>query len=169
VSVTYTDLSAQAKQILVEQTVKPFVEACAVLAADAVQEDIYSSRPAGRHYRNPGTTSGRGNRVRRRKSDAYGPVVPRNLYQASAPGQPPAEREAVYRKSWNHSPAVEEENRVVALAYSDRKVGKNQDVPLGLVLEEGTDDDAGKLKPRPHASVAVELVQPRIQALAGTL
>lgn len=137
----FVDLSAQASAAL-QTAVAHGVEASALIIADEVKAVINESKPAGEWYFVPGT---------------------RTKYQASAPGQPPAERENVYAPAWRSTPAVHEGGQVVAEAYNPITVGKNDQHLLALVLEYGTLD--GRIKPRPHIFIAIKRAETQIAAL----
>lgn len=121
--------------------IEPFVEAAAIIVRDEIVAVINESTPGGRFYPIPGTGA---------------------VYQASAPGQPPAEREGIYRESWQSTPAVRRGKRVVAGVFNDRRTDGGD--LLWPILELGTRD--GKLAPRPHVGPAIEPALPLIEALA---
>ena len=120
---------------------EPFVEAAAIVVRDEIVAVMEESDPTGRMYLIPGT---------------------KRKYTASAPGEPPAIREGVYREFWKSTPAVRQGKRVVAAVFNDLRVEGG--VPLWEILEFGTLD--GKLKPRPHVGPAIERALPLIDALA---
>ena len=136
----YIDLSAQALRVL-RKRLEPFVEAAAIIVRDEIVAVINESVPAGRFYLIPGTGA---------------------TYQASAPGQPPAEREGIYREFWESTPAVQTGSRIIAGVFNDRTTDGGE--PLFPILEYGTRD--GKLAPRPHVGPGMERSVPKIEALA---
>lgn len=157
----YVSFAAAATETIAER-LKPVVEAMAITMADEVRTYIRSSRPQGRLYRIPGT-KGPGRRRRRKKSDEYGPLPTSNMYQASAPGQAPAEREGIYRRSWTHTPAVRDGSEVVATAYSALPTPDGKHL-LGEILERGH-KEGGRMRPRPHVGPAMRLVQPKLRRM----
>lgn len=160
----YVSYRAQATAAVVA-SVAPLVEAMAITTADEVKELIRTSKPTGRLYRLPGTR-GRGRARKRRKSDPYGPLPASNTYQASAPGEAPAEREALYRESWTYTPPVVVGDQVVATAYTARPTPDGKHL-LGDLLENGTRKKVGAMKPRPHAGPAMRTVQPKLRRLVA--
>lgn len=116
-----------------------FVEAGAIQARDEVVLQMQGSTPAGREYRVPGTKA---------------------RYTASAPGQAPAIREAVYVNSWTTSAVVERGQAIHAAAYSPLKTEDGRYL-LGDLLENGT---AG-IAPRPHVAPAAEIMRQRVPEL----
>jgi hypothetical protein len=136
----YIDLSQHAIGVL-RKRLEPFVEAAAIIVRDEIVGVINESTPAGRFYRVPGTGA---------------------TYQASAPGQAPAEREGIYRESWKSTPAVSQGSRIIAGVFNDRTTESGE--PLFPILEYGTTD--GKLAPRPHVGPGIERALPKIRALA---
>lgn len=128
--------------------VMPIVEAGARIARDAVVETIEASDPSGRTYRIPGTEA---------------------TYVASAPGQPPAVREATYRDSWKETPAiVTSDGDVKARAYTDAAVGEGDEYLLGDLLEHGTEDRVNyrvRMAPRPHVRPAFDVAKDRVAGL----
>jgi hypothetical protein len=108
------------------------VEAITIAARDAVVEEMVAAEPrTGRIYKIPGT-------------DSY--------YTASAPGEPPAEREGLYLASIRYSPPVQDGDVIRGRAFTSRKVGTGEEYVLGRLLEFGT----GRMAPRPHWRPAYE-------------
>ena len=155
----YVSFGADARRRIADELVAPLVEASAITVADSVRRVINASSPAGRKYRIPGTKSTRVRDGKRGPARRAG-----TRYTASAPGQAPAEREAIYRDSWTHTPAVVVGDEVAAFAYSDATVGEDNE-PLGPILEDG--DRRGRLRPRPHAGPAIRLAEPKIRKLVN--
>lgn len=77
----------------------------------------------------------------------------RTLYTASAPGQPPAVREALYRDAWETDPPIISRQAVIATVYNNRVVTtkSGRRYLLALLLDMGTDN----MKPRPHIDSGV--------------
>lgn len=119
----------------------PLVEAIAVVARDEVVETMEGASPrSGRQYPMPGTSS---------------------TYTASAPGEPPAVREGRYLASIKSTRAARTGSRVRARAYTDLRVGTNDEYILGDLLEHGTT----KMKPRPHWRPALHAAAERARQL----
>lgn len=128
--------------------VRPLVEAAAELVRTEVVEGMENA-PArtGREYPIPGTDS---------------------TYTASAPGEPPAIREGIYRDSWKTTSAVVQGSRVSASAYTSLRTDQRNELGepgasylIGELLEFGT----YKMAPRPHVRPAIDNVQPKIAEL----
>ena len=145
----------------VEGRVMNLVEHAAELARTEVVEGMENAPPrTGREYPIPGT----GSRGRQRR----GKKLNRPTYTASAPGEPPAVREGLYRDSWKTSRAVRRGDVITARAYTDRKVGPNDEYVLGELLEYGTSDLVNyrvAMEPRPHVRPAMDNVAPKIRDL----
>lgn len=139
--------------------VEPFVEAVAILVQDQIVAEINASSPGGRIYRIPGTRYRDGKKGTATKAGGR--------YQASAPGQAPAEREGIYRERWQHTPPAREGNQVVARVFNDATVGP-EEIPLGAILEDGISGGEGesRMAPRPHIGPALQKAEPRINNLA---
>lgn len=150
----YVDLSDQALDILDEVLLKGFVESSASIIRDAIVEVIEEGDPSGRTYKVPGTDT---------------------TYTASAPGEPPAVREGVYRSSWAFTRAVREGSRIIAGVHNSRKVGEGEAYALWSILEFGTTPIVGGLRvqhviaPRPHVMVGLRRARSDIQDLADQL
>lgn len=157
----YVDLSGPYLDRLHAVLVTRIVEAGAEIIRDEIVAVINESSPTGRRYAIPGTQP-----PRRRD----GQWLPGKSYRASAPGEPPAEREGLYRASWKSTPAVVEGNTVRAGVFNDRRVGRD-DIPLWLILEFGTTPIVGgdlviqSLQPRPHIRPAVERARPKLRQM----
>ena len=82
-------------------------------------------------------------------------------YTASAPGEPPAVREGIYRDSWQFSPAVREGSSIRARAFTALRTEDGKYL-LGELLEYGT---RRPMRPRPHVRPAFESVQPAVAEL----
>lgn len=140
------------------------VEVAAEIIRDEIVAVINESSPSGRRYAIPGTQPPR-------KRD--GEWISGKSYRASAPGEPPAEREGLYRASWKATPATVDGNTVRAGVYNTRRVG--DDIPLWVILEYGTTPIVGgltatmEIEPRPHIRPAVERARPKIQAMLKRL
>ena len=120
----------EAMKRIAAQRLANMVEAGAIIMANEVRAVISESEPAGRIYTIPGT---------------------KTKYQASAPGQPPAERENIYAESIKATPAQRVGNEVQAFAYTDRTVGSANQYVLGDILEHGAQlANGGVIEPRPH-------------------
>ena len=118
----------------------PLVEAGARIVHEEVVAVMEEAPPrTGREYRVPGT---------------------KTVYTASAPGEPPAIREGAYRDSWRTTPAIEEGDTVVAVAYTDLRTDDGAHV-IGEMLEFGTETMA----PRPHVRPAIDAAAARIREL----
>lgn len=137
----YIDLSEEAGRKLSIGLVH-LVDAVAIMVRDEVVTTMDPGPPrTGIEYRIPGTVHAR--------------------YTASAPGEPPAVREGLYRESWKVAPTVIQGERVIGAAYTDRKVGPGGEHVLGDNLEHGTI----RMAPRPHVRPALESVRPKVRAL----
>jgi hypothetical protein len=117
-----------------------FIEQAAIITADEVKLVINESVPEGRWYSLPDLSA---------------------KYQASAPGQPPAERENLYVESIKSTPAVTVGKTIEAFAYTDRTVGRSGEHILGDLLEHGTPT----MLPRPHWRPAIRRARKKILAL----
>lgn len=152
----YVDLSDEAFPQVVERFVVPYVEGAAALIRDEIVAVMEESQPSGREYKVPGTET---------------------MYTASAPGEPPAIREGVYRSSWAFTRARRVAGGVASGVYNTRKVGEGEDFALWAILEYGATMSLGAqatvravvILPRPHILRGVERAVPKIKALAGRL
>lgn len=152
----YVDLSDQALEILDEVLLRGFVESSAAIIRDAIVQVIEEGDPSGRTYKVPGTET---------------------TYTASAPYEPPAVREGVYRSSWKFTRAVTVGSQIMAGVYNTRKVGEGEDFALWSILEFGATRSLGRgamvrqvvLLPRPHVMVGLRKARPEIQDLADQL
>lgn len=113
-----------------KEQLAPLAEAMATTVRDAIVEGMESA-PArtGREYLIPGT---------------------KTPYVASAPGEPPAVREARYRDSWKVLPPVFSRKGLVSAAYSDLETDDGRYL-IGAILEFGATWSA----PRPHVAPAM--------------
>ena len=124
-----------------EQRMHHVVEAAAVLLRDAVVETMDPGPPrTGEEYPIPGTSNA--------------------TYTASAPGEPPAIREGIYRDSWQFSPAVPQGDVIRARAFTALTTEDGKHL-LGEILEFGTH----KMAPRPHVRPAMETARPAVAEL----
>ena len=101
---------------------------------------VLRGQRGGRRYRVPGT---------------------RQSYQASAPGESPANRTGIFRLSWRTRVRVERQGnkfRAIASIESGLRVGKWN---LGELLEGGT----RRMKPRPYKQAVRDRAMPEIEAL----
>lgn len=152
----YVDLSDQALQLLGGFLLEHFVESSAAIIRDAIVDVMEEGDPSGRTYKVPGTET---------------------TYTASAPGEPPAIREGVYRSSWKFTRAIRQGSKVMAGVYNTRKVGEGEDFALWSILEYGATRSLGRgamirqvvLLPRPHVMVGLRKARPDIEDLASQL
>lgn len=135
--IRFTSNAVGAREALMQRA-KPQAQALATEMRDEVVIGMDPGPPrSGNEYRIPGT---------------------RATYTASAPGQPPAVREAAYRDSWKVGEPVVSGLTVSCDAYSDLMTEDGENA-LGDVLEHGTWD--GRLAPRPHIRPAMETLAAR--------
>jgi hypothetical protein len=139
-----------------EELGKPLVTAAAKVVRNEIVSQMHPG-PArtGRTYKVPAT---------------------KQEYTASAPGQPPAEREGIYAGSWKSTDAIEQDGKVVAFAYSDLDP-EADGTYLGLSLEHGTTryttpgpdsmivPSVQHIAPRPHIGPGIAAARPQIEAM----
>jgi hypothetical protein len=133
-TVRYVNLSDEAREF-VKENVMHVMEAGAIIVRDEIVQYMLDSSPSGELYEIPGTVA---------------------EYRASAPGQPPAIREGRYINSWHWTPAVVEDDQVVAFAFTDLMVGN---WVLGDLLEYGT----SHMEPRPHVVPALPIAAAKLE------
>lgn len=97
----------------------------------------------------------------KRSGKVYYKPNTRAKYTASAPGEVPAVRTGIFRKSWGTHVHVEKKGvhfRAVAAIESKERAGGRL---LGEMLENGT----GKMKPRPYKQAVIDRALPKVKAL----
>lgn len=135
----FVDRSDELIARLKREKLMPLADTIARMARNEIVEQMDPGPPrTGRTYRIPGT--GR-------------------TYVASAPGQPPAVREGIYRERWQTLPAVDDGETIRAFVVNDARAENGE--PLGKLLEFGTIH----MRPRPHIQPAKLLLVPKIKAL----
>ena len=112
---------------------------------------------ASNHLRNASLFVLRGQRGGRR----YRVSGTRQSYQASAPGESPANRTGIFRLSWRTRVRVEKQGnkfRAISSIESGLRVGKWN---LGELLEGGT----RRMKPRPYKQAVRDRAMPELREL----
>lgn len=137
----YLDFSDEAIATVKRELLMPLADASArIVRNEIVTEMDPGPARTGKTYKVPGTSK---------------------THVASAPGQPPAIREGIYRDSWQSTPPVDQGGVVRAAVVNSVMVGEADQYPLGLLLEDGT----YKMRPRPHIRIALVKARSKIQAL----
>ena len=122
------------------------------------QEVANRAYRASNHLRNASLHVLRGQRSGKR----YRIPHTRVKYQASKPGESPANRTGIFRLSWRTQVRVEKQGskfRAISSIESDLRVGKWL---LGEILERGT---RRGMAPRPYKQAVRDRAAPQIQAL----
>lgn len=144
----YTDWADEAIAELDDVLLKPLATAMARGLRQEIVDTMDPGPPrSGRTYTVPGT---------------------KTTYTASAPGEPPAIREGLYREAWGVVEAVATKDVVRALVTNDRRVGSNGEYLLALLLEEGTSDLVNfrvQMEPRPHIRPGMDSYRPKARVL----
>lgn len=120
---TFIDRTGEASRDL-RAAYAPVAEDMARVTAGEIVGLMRSSDPSGEEYADPEA----------------------GLYEASAPGEPPAIRTGEYARSFGHTEAELDGERAVARVTNDRMVGREGRTPLWILLEYGT----FAVAPRPH-------------------
>lgn len=112
---------------------------------------------SGRVYKKPGTYGRRMTKQTKELLKEYGHKLRGGqLYRASAPGEPPANRTGNFRLSWRQT-------------IGSEKIGKDLTIKPAIItnvkyatwLEDGTE----KMKPRPFKEPIIEKAMPRIKKI----
>ena len=126
--------------------------------------EVLSGERHGRVYKLLGTHGKRANATTKALRGAYGHKLKGGqLYQASAPGEPPAVRKGNLRRNWRKyvlgggSTASGVGMRIICRIKSD--------MPYSDLLDEGRE----RIKPRPYKDKVREMSMPQIDALYDNL
>lgn len=86
----------------------------------------------------------------------------KRTYQASAPGEAPANRTGIFRLGWQRRTYAETNGRdMVVHAVVENNVTVEDGKLLGEILEQGTDD--GHIAARPYKQAVIDQATPGIQ------
>lgn len=119
--------------------------------------EVLRGERSGRVYKKPGTYGSRMNKRTKKLLPQYGHKLRGGqLYQASAAGEPPAERTNTLRRSWKEK--VTSSNKP---GTTEVKAFIETNVEYAAALEEGTD----KMAPRPISEPIIEKAKPRIRKI----
>jgi len=123
---------------------------------DAALEVLRGER-SGRVYKKPGTYGSRANKQTKRLQKDYGHKLQGGqLYRASAPGEPPAERTNSLRRSWNEKvTSTNKPGGTEHIAFIDTNV------EYAAALDEGTD----RMAARPIKEPVIERAKPGIRKI----
>lgn len=134
-----------------------------VRAAEASNElrnaalNVLRGERSGRVYKKPGTYGNRMNKQTNKLLPLYGHKLRGGqLYQASAPGEPPAERTNTLRRSFEEKIAAENK-----AAYTEVKAYIETKQEYAAALDEGTD----KMASRPIREPVIERAKPKIRQI----
>lgn len=83
------------------------------------------------------------------------------LYRASAPGEPPANRTGTFWRSWGTNPHVEKSGKVYCAVASIESKERVEGYLLGEILENGT----GRMAPRPYKQKIIDRALPKIKEI----
>ena len=112
---------------------------------------------SGKVYKKPGTYGSRMTKQTKSLLKDYGHKLRGGqLYRASAPGEPPANRSGNLRLSWRPQSASERIGNTVTI-----KPAITTEVKYAPYLEEGTD----RMAPRPFKDPIIEKAMPRISQI----
>lgn len=147
----------------VEKTVEDIsrqVQSRAVRASNELRNsalNVLRGHRSGKVYKKPGTYGKRATKQTKELLKDYDHKLRGGqLYRASAPGEPPANRSEALRTHWEEKTISERRTNntnVTAMISSDTKYAE--------ALQEGTDDIA----PRPFREPVIEKAKPRIQRI----
>lgn len=159
----------------IEDVVKPrleeFLEASVTIIRDEIVSVINEGNPSGDWYRLPAATAP----FKRNRWTEDSSRIARKWYQASAPGEAPAERTGRYRRNWKIMPPADTGSELIAGVTNDVRVGSANQYLLWAILEYGTTELVGGggatgvrsvIAPRPHIEKAVERAKPKIRRLS---
>jgi hypothetical protein len=119
--------------------------------------DVLRGERSGRVYKKPSTYGKRMNKHTKNLLPLYGHKLRGGqLYQASAPGEPPAERTNTLRRSFEEKIAAENK-----AAYTEVKAYIETKQEYAAALDEGTD----RMASRPIKEPVIERAKPRIRQI----
>lgn len=118
---------------------------------------VLRGQRSGRVYKVPGTYGKRQSKATKQLMPEYGKKLRGGqLYRASAPGEPPANRLGHFRLSWQPEAHVAYGSYISRIS-SDVRTDDGRHI-LGEILEEGT----SRMAPRPHHDRILEHAEPKI-------
>ena len=119
--------------------------------------NVLAGQRSGRVYKKPGTFGKRMSKQTKTLLNDYGHKLRGGqLYRASAPGEPPANRSDMLRRSWMPRNTAERAGNATAHTASIYT-----DVKYAEPLEKGTN----QIDPRPFSEPIIEMAMPRIKRI----
>ncbi len=128
---------------------------------------VLRGKRSGRIYKLPGTYGGEASKATKKLMEQSGYKL-RNggqLYQASAPGEAPANRLGHFRLSWGTHVHVEKYGKKfqAVSAIESKQRTENKKYLLGELLEGGTE----KMEPRPYKKAIIDRALPKVKQIYG--